>query len=122
MITIERHPNLDNWIEVRYFGKLLDQFTSTIKAHKFASQQATKKKTRVFNFDKGAKNGGWSFSYGGNCFTYFCISNKMKTIIIIFTIGQFAVGGMLAGGILKAHAERQAELEKLRVSISSCFE
>ena len=58
MITIERHPNLDNWIEVRYFGKLLDQFTSTIKAHKFASQQATKKKTRGFNFDKGAKHGG----------------------------------------------------------------
>ncbi len=46
----------------------------------------------------------------------------MKTIIIIFTIGQFAIGGMLAGGIFKAHAERQAELEKLRVSISSCFE
>jgi len=55
MITIERHPNLDNWIEVRYFGKLLDQFTSLVKAHRFASTQATKKKTRVLNLDKGAK-------------------------------------------------------------------
>ena len=62
MITIKRHPNLDNWIEVRYFGKLLDQFTSAIKAHRFASQQAAEKKTRVFNFDHGVKaikKNGW---------------------------------------------------------------
>jgi hypothetical protein len=47
MITIERHPNLDNWLEVKYFGKLLDQFTSLVKAHQFADAEAKKKKTQV---------------------------------------------------------------------------
>ena len=53
MITIERHPNLDNWIEVRYFGKLLDQFTSTVQAYAFAKKQAQDKKAQLYNFDKG---------------------------------------------------------------------
>lgn len=49
MITIERHPNLDNWLEVKYFGKLLDQFTSLVKAHQFADAEAKKKKTKVIS-------------------------------------------------------------------------
>lgn len=53
MITIERHPNLDNWLEVKYFGKLLDQFTSLVKAHQFASVEAKKKKTKVISSYEG---------------------------------------------------------------------
>ena len=56
MITIKRHPNLDNWLEVRHFNKLLDQFTCLIKAHRFANDQAKKKHTRVVNMDKGTKS------------------------------------------------------------------
>lgn len=56
MITIKRHPNLDNWLEVRYFGKLLDQFTSVVQAHRFAARQAKQKRAKVVNLDKGVKN------------------------------------------------------------------
>jgi len=55
MITIERHPNLDNWIEIRYWGKLLDQFTSRIEAHRFAVAQAKEKRTKVVDLDGGTK-------------------------------------------------------------------
>ena len=55
MITIKRHVNLDNWIEVRFFGKLLDQFTSSSRAYAFARDTAEEKKVKVYNFDKGAK-------------------------------------------------------------------
>ena len=56
MITIKRHPNLDNWLEVRYFNKLLDQFTCLVQAHRFAHRQAKKKHTTVVNLDKGTKS------------------------------------------------------------------
>ena len=55
MITIKRHVNLDNWIEVRFFNKLLDQFTSSARAYAFARDTAEEKKVKVYNFDKGAK-------------------------------------------------------------------
>ena len=55
MITIERHPNLDNWIEIRYFGKLLEQFTSRTKAYRFAIRQAKAKGARVYDWDGGKK-------------------------------------------------------------------
>ena len=51
MITIERHPNLDNWLEVRWWGKLLDQFASEVKAHRFAAYQAKKRGGKVYNLD-----------------------------------------------------------------------
>jgi hypothetical protein len=56
MITIERHPNLDNWIEIRYFGKLLDQFTSRVHAVRFAKQSATKHRTKVVDLDRKEKS------------------------------------------------------------------
>jgi|TARA_R110000824_G_C14878510_1_gene643096 hypothetical protein len=55
MITIERHPNLDNWIEIRYWGKLLDQFSSRIEAYRFAQQQAQLKRTKIVDLDRGTK-------------------------------------------------------------------
>ena len=90
MITIERHPNLDNWLEVRYFGKLLDQFTCSIKALAFAKQQATNKKTQVLNLDNGTKN-DWAFYFIFNLFTYFCIYNKMTTVFIFGLILAFII-------------------------------
>ncbi len=53
MITIQRHENLDNWIEVRFHGKLLEQFTSQVKAYQFARHQAQKTRTKIWNLDKG---------------------------------------------------------------------
>jgi hypothetical protein len=38
MLSVERHPNLDNWFEVRIFGRLVDQFTSAVKAIKLAKE------------------------------------------------------------------------------------
>ena len=55
MITIKRHVNLDNWIEVRFFNKLLDQFTSSSRAYAFARDQAEEKRVQVYNFDKDVK-------------------------------------------------------------------
>tara|TARA_R100000808_G_scaffold1019_3_gene4856 strand:- start:682 stop:864 length:183 start_codon:yes stop_codon:yes gene_type:complete len=54
MIIIERHENMDNWIEVKFYGKLLDQFTSKVQAYKFAQQQAKKLKAKIYDWDKGA--------------------------------------------------------------------
>ena len=38
MLSVERHPNLDNWFEVRIFGRLVDQITSAVKAIKLAKE------------------------------------------------------------------------------------
>jgi hypothetical protein len=38
MLSVERHPNLDNWFEVRVFDRLVDQFTSAVKAIKLAKE------------------------------------------------------------------------------------
>ena len=38
MLSVERHPNLDNWFEVRVFDRLFDQFTSAVKAIKLAKE------------------------------------------------------------------------------------
>ena len=55
MIIVNRHENLDNWFEVRFHGKLIEQFTSRIKAYQFAQSQAAKKKSNVYDLDKGLK-------------------------------------------------------------------
>ena len=46
MITIERHPNLDNWLEVKYFGKLLINSLLWLKRIN-SDAEAKKKKTQV---------------------------------------------------------------------------
>lgn len=56
MITIKRHPNLDNWIEVRYFSKLLNQFSSRVQAYRFACKEAKDRKTKMMDLDKGEIN------------------------------------------------------------------
>jgi len=55
MITIKRHVNLDNWIEVRFFNQLLEQFTSSSRAYAFARDQAEEKRVQVYNLDRGSK-------------------------------------------------------------------
>jgi len=56
MITVQRHPNLDNWLEVRLADKLLDQFTSIVQAHAFAKSEANKNKTTIRFIDVKTKN------------------------------------------------------------------
>jgi hypothetical protein len=46
MLSVERHPNFDNWFEVRIFGELIEQFTSIAKAMQFAKKIKQKE-----NFD-----------------------------------------------------------------------
>ena len=38
MLSVKRHSNLDNWFEVRVFDRLVDQFTSAVKAIKLAKE------------------------------------------------------------------------------------
>jgi hypothetical protein len=42
MITIKRHPNLDNWINISFFGKLIEQTTSRAKALRLATALSRK--------------------------------------------------------------------------------
>tara|TARA_B100000073_G_scaffold308534_1_gene279597 strand:- start:381 stop:548 length:168 start_codon:yes stop_codon:yes gene_type:complete len=44
MITIKRHPNLNNWIEIRFFSKLIDQVTGRAQAVRIAERVAKKNK------------------------------------------------------------------------------
>ena len=55
MITITRHPNLDNWIEIRRWGKLLEQFSSRVKAYRFATRQAKARGEKLYDLDGGEK-------------------------------------------------------------------
>jgi len=54
MITIKRHPNLDNWINVLRFNKVLEQTTSRAKALRMAKSIAKKKNEVLFDADLGA--------------------------------------------------------------------
>tara|TARA_B100002019_G_scaffold282551_1_gene287914 strand:+ start:443 stop:610 length:168 start_codon:yes stop_codon:yes gene_type:complete len=47
MITIKRHPNLNNWLEIRFFSQLIDQVTGRAQAVRIAE--------RVARQNKGAK-------------------------------------------------------------------
>jgi hypothetical protein len=38
MITIKRNTNFSNWFDIRFFGQLLDQATTEVKALRLASQ------------------------------------------------------------------------------------
>lgn len=52
MITIKRHPNLDNWINISFFGKLVEQTTSRAKALRFASALSRKHNANIFDLDE----------------------------------------------------------------------
>ena len=57
MITIKRHPNLTNWIEIRFFAELVDQVVGRAKALRIASHLASKKNAQVVDLtcEKTAK-------------------------------------------------------------------
>ena len=107
MITIERHPNLDNWLEVRHFGKLLDQFTSLVEAHRFASEQAREKRTRVLNLDRGTKNNDshWYYDSCIDYLFYYWLYYKMNiTIGKSFKVKQKNCGNYVL--VLKKHKKK----------------
>ena len=52
MITIKRHPNLDNWINISFFGKIIEQTTSRAEALKVAESVSRKHKAKVYDLDK----------------------------------------------------------------------
>jgi|DEB0MinimDraft_3_1074331.scaffolds.fasta_scaffold174258_2 hypothetical protein len=51
MLSVKRHPNLDNWFEVRIFGELIDQFTSAVKAIQFAEKIKKKERFDIVHID-----------------------------------------------------------------------
>lgn len=52
MITIKRHPNLDNWLNISFFGKLIDQTTSRVEALAIAGKLSRKNKNaQVYDLD-----------------------------------------------------------------------
>ena len=51
MITIKRHPNLDNWINISFFGKIIEQTTSRAEALKIAESVSRKHKAKVYDLD-----------------------------------------------------------------------
>ena len=56
MITIKRHVNFDNWINVNFYGKVVDQFTCRLQAHAFAKKLSKKYKAKVVNLDCGPRH------------------------------------------------------------------
>lgn len=52
MITIKRHPNLDNWINISFFGKLVEQTTSRARALRLASALSRKHNANIFDLDE----------------------------------------------------------------------
>tara|TARA_B100000287_G_scaffold77774_1_gene69888 strand:+ start:672 stop:836 length:165 start_codon:yes stop_codon:yes gene_type:complete len=49
MITIKRHPNLNNWIEIRFFSQLIDQVTGRAQALRIAHDLSKQKKAKVYD-------------------------------------------------------------------------
>lgn len=49
MITIKRHPNLDNWLEIRFFSKVIDQVVGHARAMRLASSLAEQKGGEVYD-------------------------------------------------------------------------
>ena len=56
MIKIERHVNLDNWINVSIYNKLVDQFTSRIHAVRYAQKLAQERRMKVLDLDNKEKS------------------------------------------------------------------
>ena len=55
MIKIERHVNLDNWINVSIYNKLVDQFTSRVHAVRYAKKLAQERRMKVLDLDNKEK-------------------------------------------------------------------
>jgi hypothetical protein len=55
MIKIERHVNLDNWINVSIYNKLVDQFTSRVHAVSYAKKLAQERRMKVLDLDNKEK-------------------------------------------------------------------
>jgi len=53
MITIKRHANLDNWINILRFGKVIEQTTDRAKALRIAQSIAKKRKEIFVDADLG---------------------------------------------------------------------
>ena len=52
MITIKRHPNLDNWLNISFFGKLIDQTTDRVQALAIAGKLSRKNKNaEIYDLD-----------------------------------------------------------------------
>jgi hypothetical protein len=47
MISVRRHPNFENWIEVKDKETLIDQFSSLLQAVVFAKKIAKEKKMEI---------------------------------------------------------------------------
>jgi hypothetical protein len=56
MITIERHINFDNWINVKLYRKLVDQFTCRNQAIVVAKELSRKHKVKIVDLDSGPKH------------------------------------------------------------------
>jgi hypothetical protein len=56
MIKIERHVNLNNWINVSIYNKLADQFSSRIEAVRFAKRIAKERRMKVLDLDDNEKS------------------------------------------------------------------
>jgi hypothetical protein len=56
MIKIERHVNLNNWINVSIYNKLVDQFSSRIEAVRFAKRIAKERRMKVLDLDDNEKS------------------------------------------------------------------
>jgi hypothetical protein len=53
MITIKRHANLDNWINILRFNKVIEQTTSRAKALRIATAKAKKFNEVLVDADEG---------------------------------------------------------------------
>ena len=52
MITIKRHPNLDNWLNISFFGKLIEQTTCRAEALQIAGKLSRKHKdAEIYDLD-----------------------------------------------------------------------
>lgn len=61
MITIKRHSNLDNWINLALNGKVFKQLTSRSKAVKIAKTMGKIKGLPVLDLDEGEKHHNGNF-------------------------------------------------------------
>ena len=55
MVIIEQHPNMDNWINVNLYNKLVDQFTSRPEALRLAKTLARKHRTGIMDLDNDSE-------------------------------------------------------------------
>ena len=49
MITIKRHPNLTNWLEIRFYSEVLDQVVGRAQALRIAQNLGKTKNAEVYD-------------------------------------------------------------------------